>query len=433
MLVYTSRLTNRNRYAFRLLLAEVLGLPIEMTDDAEAFRAFDGPRLSYGPQPVFDELHFRSHTLLFETGLSEQNIHVTQWNDCPIFFQVAKQPDFPFDPFAAAFYLVSRYEEYLPHIRDEYDRFDAHHSLAWQNGFLREPVVNQWAERLQQYILQRYPSLVFPERKYRYLSTLDIDNAWAYREKGLMRTIGGFGKSMLNFDFREVLMRIKVITGMRRDPYDTYDFQLDLQKRYHFRPAYFFLVADYGVNDKNVPVQSRRFQSLIKNIADYADVGVHPSFGSNKEPDRLRVEIGRLKTILHRDITRSRQHFLMLKFPGTYRNLIERDITDDYSMGFANEIGYRAGICTPFNFYDLDLEIETKLRVHPFAVMDATLKYYMKVPPERAMEEVQPIIDATRKVKGEFVSLWHNESLSDEKQWKGWRTVYEQIVEEAST
>jgi hypothetical protein len=106
-------------------------------------------------------------------------------------------------------------------------------------------------------------------------------------------------------------------------------------------------------------------------------------------------------------------------------------LTDDYTMGFASEIGFRAGICDSFYFYDLDLEAETKLRVHPFQVMDASLRYYMKVHVDDAINKIKPIIDEIKKVDGTFMSLWHNESLSNVSPWEGWRNVYEQTVMEA--
>jgi hypothetical protein len=416
---------------FRLYFRDLLGLDLKVTDNAEEFIAAAGPKVSYTQHPLTDELFFYSRHLLFETGINEQNISVFDWNDNKVFYATGKTSALPFDLFAAGFYLVSRYEEYLPHIRDANDRFDAHNSLAWQHGFLEKPVVNQWVMLLKNKLSEKYPDLKFKESVYNFQPTIDIDNAFAYRQKGFMRTVGGYGKALMNFNFEDIRTRTRVLMRVQKDPYDTYEYQLDLQKKYSLKPIYFFLVGDYGVNDKNLSTQNRRFRELIRHISDYADVGVHPSYGSNKEPSRLQVEISRLRNILHRDITRSRQHFLMLKFPNTYRNLIERDITDDYSMGFANEIGFRAGICTPFNFYDLDLESETTLRIHPFAAMDATLNLYMHLSPEEAIIKVKQLITETKKVNGIFVSLWHNETLSDEKQWKGWKKVYEEIVSSA--
>lgn len=432
LLIYTHQLTSRNRYMFRLYFSELMGLTYRITQNQEEFSSYKGPRLSYTLNPIGDELFFSSRMILFETGITEQNITVFEWEGRKVFYAVGKMSVLPFDPFAAGFYLVSRYEEYLPHIRDRLDRFDAHQSLAWQNGFLSEPVVNQWAELMADLLHKRYPEMIFKKKPYTYVATIDIDNAWAYREKGIMRTLGGVARDALKFDFNELKNRLRVLLGIQKDPYDTYDFQLSQHKRYGIRPLYFFLVGDYGINDKNIPVQNRRFRRLIRHLSDYADVGVHPSFGSNQNPEKLKVEIGRLRSILHYDIVRSRQHFLMLKFPDTYRHLLERDIKEDYSMGFANEIGFRAGISSPYNFYDLDLESETTLRIHPFAVMDATLNLYMHLSPEEAISRIRILIDKVRKVGGVFSTLWHNETLSDEKQWKGWRIVYETLLADAA-
>lgn len=433
LIVYTPRLTNRCRYMFRLYFRELLGMELTMTDSVDEFVASTAYKVSYGAQAVSDELFFVARHLLIETGIAEQNISVFEWEGRKVFFSTGKNSALPFDPFAAGFYLVTRYEEYLPHIRDNIDRFDAHNSLAWQHGFLMKPVVNDWVLLIAGKLKAKYPDIKLQLPEYKFTATIDIDNAYAYRQKGFMRSIGGYGKALLKLNFEDIKTRTKVLFRTKKDPYDTYEYQLALQKKYGLRPVYFFLVGDYGVNDKNLSVQNRKFRELIRHISDYADVGVHPSFASNREPLRVKTEIGRLKNILHCEINRSRQHFLMLKFPQTYRNLIESDVTDDYSMGFANEIGYRAGISSAYNFYDLDLETETHLRIHPFAVMDATLNLYMKLSIDQANEKIAEVIEETRKVGGTFVSLWHNETLSDEKDWKGWRAVYESLLERAVT
>ncbi len=296
------------------------------------------------------------------------------------------------------------------------------------NGFLQKPVINIWAQWIKRVIKEKYPDITFSQKKYEFISTIDIDNAYAYREKGFTRSMGGYLKALSKFDFKEIAERTRVILGLQNDPYDTYAFQLEMIKKYKFKSIYFFLLGDYGVNDKNLPVESKKFQSLIKMLGDYATVGIHPSYGSNKSREQLKKEVERLSKVLHREIFHSRQHFLKLTLPDTYRNLIDLDITDDYTMGFASQVGFRASICTAFNFYDLDMELETKLKVHPFAVMEGTLKYYMKVQPEDAMAKIKPMIDEVKAVNGTFISLWHNDTLNDQKIWKGWRSVYQEMV-----
>jgi hypothetical protein len=431
LLIYTHKITHRNKYIFDLVFKDMLGINFILTTDADNFRNDEGPKLSYTNNPISDELFFHSRSLLFETGITEQNISVFTHGGQKVFFATGKGSALPFDVFAASFYLVSRYEEYLPHIRDEHDRFDAKNSLAFMNDFLQKPVVNIWVEWIRGLLKQKYPSLVFAEKKYEFVSTIDIDNAYAYREKGFTRSVGGYLKSLSQMDMAEIKERTRVLLGIEKDPYDTYDFQLEILKRYKLKSIYFFLLGDYGVNDKNLPIESKKFQSLIKMLGDYAQIGIHPSYGSNKSRAQLKKEVDRLSKVLHRDITQSRQHFLKLTLPETYRNLIDLDITDDYTMGFASQVGFRAGICTAFNFYDLDMELETKLKVHPFAVMEGTLKYNMKVPPQDAMNKIRPLIDEVKAVNGVFMSLWHNDTLNDKKIWTGWRSVYEEMVQYA--
>jgi hypothetical protein len=431
ILIYTKSSTPRLKYTFDLIISDLLGMSYKLVHEREEFISYQGPKFSYCDHALGEEPFFYAARLLFERGIEDQQIAVFEWNGLKAFFATHPKHLMPFDPFAASFYLVSRYEEYLPHLRDIHDRYDTTESIAYQKNFLGKPLVNNYAFAIRDILKSRFPQLQFPQRKYRFISTIDIDNAWAYQQKGFMRTAGAFARSVLKLDFEEFMERSRVLAGLEKDPYDTYDLQFEIQRKYKFRSIYFFLLGEYGENDKNVPVTSRKFRSLIKMIADYAETGIHPSYGSNKNPGRLKKELTELSTILKREVTRSRQHFLVLRLPDTYRKLVELDIMDDYTMGYALQVGFRASICTPFYFYDLDNEQITPLRIHPFAVMDATLKYYMKVKPEDAMNYILPLIEEVKKVNGDFVSLWHNESLSENKIWAGWRDVYEQMVKAA--
>ena len=428
LLVYTHKITHRNKYIFNLLLKDILGINFMLTSDLALFKAHTEEKISYTNNPISDELFFVSRNLLFETGITEQNITVFNYNDHSAFFATGKLSALPFDVFAASFYLVSRYEEYLPHIRDAHDRFNPKDSLAYKHNFLQKPLINIWAKWIKELIERKLPTIQFPERKYSFVSTIDVDNAYAYREKGFTRTVGGYLKSIFQFNFSEIAERTKVLLGMEKDPYDTYEFQLEMLKKYRFKMIYFFLLGDYGVNDKNLPIESKKFQSLIKMLGDYSEVGIHPSYGSNKNKEQLKKEVMRLSKVMHKEITNSRQHFLKLTLPETYRNLIDLDITDDYTMGYASLVGFRASLCSPFNFYDLDNELETNLKVHPFAIMEGTLKYYMNIPPQDAMKYIKPLIDEVKLVNGTFISLWHNDTLNDQNFWKGWKSIYEEMI-----
>jgi len=429
LLVYTSKKSSRLRYIFDLILGDLLGLEISFTDKVDIFKNYQGPRLSYCDHQIADEPFFFASRILFEKGIEDQQINVFDWKGIPVFFGTHPKYIMPFDLFAASFYLVSRYEEYLPHIKDDHMRFSPQQSLAYQKNFLHRPLVNIYAEELKTILHQHFPTLEFKERNYKYISTFDIDSAYAYREKGIVRHLGAFALSLLSFNFKKIIERVRVLFSLEKDPYDTYEWQLEISKKYHLKTIYFFLVGEYGEFDKNIPLEgSRSFQALIKSIADYAEVGVHPSYYSNSNKDQLQKEIRRLSRVLKRQVIKSRQHYLKVTFPETYRNLLEFDIREDYSMGYASEIGFRASICTPFNFYDLDLDVSTKLSLIPFMLMDGTMKDYMKLNPEESIKRAKALIDEVKAVNGIFVTLWHNQSVNDKEEWSGWRNVYEQIV-----
>ena len=427
MLIFTPKITNRIKYTFQLVFSTVYNINHSLTDDIDFFKSYNFEKLNYSSKQIDDEFYLRPHGLLDEKGISDQDLHISKWNKLPIFFQV-KDCILPFDIFSASFFLVSRYEEYLPHIKDRFGRFTAKESFAFKNNFLEIPLINLWLKEFQKIIELRFPRIIFPKKKFTYQSTIDIDNAYFFLEKGIVRTAASFIRSALQLDKESILERRDVLLGKLSDPYDTYDYQLKLNEKYNIDVVYFFLLADYGINDKNCLTQSRKFQLLIKHLSDYAKTGIHPSYSSNDNIDKLLIEKKRLEDITKKEVKFSRQHFLKLEIPKTYRNLIELSISDDYTMGYASYFGFRASICTPFYFYDLEEELLTKLKVHPFSIMDATFKYYLKLNPDETLEKIKLIIDEVKNVNGHFISLWHNETWSNYKEWEGWMHLYEQML-----
>lgn len=433
LLIWVPRITNRLQYVFRLVLHEQLGIDFTLTKKHERYRIHAGPKFIYGHACEQEgELFFKADALLFEREISSRELKPFDWEGQKAFFPVFhKDSALPFDLFAAVFYLVSRYEEYLPYVRDSHGRFEANSSILHEIGMLQTPLVNIWCRKLGALLQQRFPALKTKTGKYAFIPTYDIDAAWAYKQKGLFRTTGAYLSDLLKLDFDEIKRRTAVLRRKQKDPFDTFELQLQIQQQYKLRPIYFILFAAYGLNDKNIAVRNRHFRNLIKHLGDFAEIGIHPSYGSSSDKAILKNEIERLSGVVNRKIEKSRQHFLRLSLPATYRNLIDLDITDDYTMGYARQPGFRAGIANAFHFYDLDHDMPTSLRVHPFTVMDGTLRDYMQLQPEAAIEQIKALIKAVKAVDGTFISLWHNESLSNSKRWTDWLVVYKQLVKEA--
>lgn len=434
LLIWISTETNRTRYIFQLVIKDLLGIDYRVTTDVDEFKRSEEARLSYGKSLVDETVpHIHSADLLFMRGIDSLDFETSRFDDIPIIFKTySKNSVLPYDIFAASFFMVSRYEEYLLYRRDEHGRFSAKESLAWSKGFLNLPVVNIWSLQLLSILKTFYPGLSYNTPEYRFEPTIDVDSAFAIRHKGLLRSFGGYIKDIRKGDLHNMVYRTKVISGSLPDPFDVFDELHSLHQSFNLRPYYFILYGAYGMHDKNIPTTSEKFKRLIRWLADTADVGIHPSYASNSDPNILKQEVDELSNVLHSPILRSRQHFLKLELPLTYRNLINLDIEHDYTMGFAAAPGFRAGITIPFKFYDLDLDAPGTLTVHPFTLMDGTMKDYLQINDADVVDYTTDLIKTVRKFGGTFGLLWHNETFSETGRWKGWREIYIRILREAA-
>ncbi|MGI6478171.1 MAG: polysaccharide deacetylase family protein [Salinivirgaceae bacterium] len=429
-LIYTHKITNRLDFILDFVFAKNFGLDYRITTLREEFCSYDGPKLNYSLETFDDIINIQPKLLLSQEDITPQHIDVEEHNGIVILFPVERGA-LPFDIFAASFYLITRYEEYIKSKVDRFGRFDPRSSIAWQKGFLTEPVVNIWISWLKDIISKTYPELTLAEPKYKFVATIDIDNAYAYINKGFFRQTGGLVRSLFKADFKGFSNRLKVFFGSQKDPYDTYDILDKIHEKYELTPYYFFLLANYGGYDKSVPYNNKEFQELIQDRAQNHIVGIHPSFSSFVDFSVLQHEVSVLSEIIGKDVENSRFHFVKFSLPGSYENLLNLNIYNDFSMGYPSRIGFRTGYAGDVNFFNLKTNKVTPLVVHPFHVMDAALNLYMKLSPDEAVTQARNLINKVKEVNGTFTLLWHNESLCGCGQWQGWESVYEQIVRHA--
>jgi hypothetical protein len=433
LLIYTPKMTNRLGYTLNVVFRYILKMEYQLTVSREAMEQYEGPKISYGHERIGDSLFIKAARLLTETTISEQELRPLTYDGQRAFFPVyGGESDFPFDPLASSFYLLSRYEEYLPHLTDEHGRFKAVESVQYKEGMLAYPMVDRWALAIRDKIAQKYPSMKIAERKYEFVQTVDIDSAYCYKNKGIGRGLMGLMRDISARDTAAVKRRMRVITGKEKDPYDTFEYILEQRKKYRQGHLIFFvLLGDYGVYDKPISYLSSEFRELLKHVGDYAKMGIHPSYESLAHPQLIDKEMKRLSDIIHRPIVRSRFHFLRLQLPESYRALIHAGIKHDYTMGYAEEPGYRAGTATPYPFFDLLRDSETELLIHPFVTMDTTFRRYKEKTPDEAIEELGKMIEEARKVGGRFCCIVHNQNIGDIDGWGEWKRVYEAMMEMA--
>ena len=430
LLVYTHKITPRLKYVFKHVCTRILGIEVSFTTKIEEFIAHDAQKISYTKQQLGNEFFIKSHDILFEQGLNDIDINVQNWGRTKCFFFNGEKSSIPFDVFAASFYLLSRYEEYLPHVKDNYGRFLATESVAFKHGFLHQPVVDVWAYKFKEALQTQFPEYQFAQKKYSVKPIIDVPSAFHFKFKGIMRSFGGSVKDIFQFKFKTLYNRFMVIFGLKHDPYDTFKYIINRQKQSKFKFLFFFLIGDYSTYDKGINPNKKKFVSLIKHVADYCEVGLKTSFFSIDDFSILKKEKLKMEEIINTTLKASRQSFSKLNLPESYRNLIELEILEDYTMGYVNEVGFRAGSCTPFLFYDLDYEIQTPLKIHSYHIMDyVLLKNQSLLDKKKVLNE---IISEVKQVNGEFVPVFHNYTFSEIERWKGFKELFNIILESSN-
>jgi hypothetical protein len=428
MIVYSRHITARLQYITDFFANEMSETTWKLTTDMSEFIAFQGIKINYSDDVIdCDCINIHPHELLFEVGIRSMKIVCTIRNGFPIFFQ--NESKIGFDIFAASFYLLSRYEEYLPNQKDKYERYDHQNSLAFKENFLHRPLINIWIEDLKKIIAEKNITYKPKKKQFIFLPTYDIDMARSFVGKGFARNTANFVKEFFTFRFADFFARYKTLCGMKKDPFDTFDRMNELHQIHQLHPRYFFLVAEKrSEKDKNISPFHPIMRKLIQDTEKQYDVGLHPSWRSNENEKILKTEKEILEKIAGKTITASRQHYLKFTFPETCKRLLQCGITSDFTMGYAGENGFRASAASPFAWYDLEKETATELIFYPFCFMESASIFYKKQSPEQTLAELQTLYHEVKNVNGFFSMIWHNSSLSDINEYKGWRKMYELFI-----
>lgn len=430
MIFFVNTITHRLKYIADFIGQQIIGKSFDITDNQDKFIGSVGAKINYSNQPIApDEFWIKPAPLLFETDIHPQQIDCFEVNGYKAFFKT--EGDFSFDFFAASFFLLSRYEEYLPHEKDIYGRYAHENSLAFREGFLNLPIINSWLRDFIESLQVTFPNFKPRTPNFEFLPTYDIDEAFSYKHKEWWRSAGATIKDLLKGKFEKFALRRKVLNNRIADPFDSYSWIDDLHRPHQLKPRYFFLVAkNTGKYDRNILPSEIAVQTIIKQHAEKYAVGVHPSWLSGDDPYLIKEEKERIEHITTTKVTSSRQHYIRFTLPQTFRQLIDAGIKEDFSMGYGSINGFRASVASPFYWYDLEKEVATNLLLYPFCYMEANSFYEQKFSPAEALEEIRHYYNAVKAVDGTIITIWHNTFLGTDEKFKGWREVYRQFVEE---
>ena len=409
--VYVNQKTEKVVYTFDFIF-KLRGIDYTLITDEIEFLNLDGEKLNYSPK----DLNCKSilpATLLFEKTIAQQKIIKTVFenDECLAF-------DDNTDPVASIFYIISRYEEYICDKKDEHNRFPFSQSILSKYNWIEKAMCDRWANCIIKFIDL---DLITNNESVSIIPTFDIDNTYAYKLKTGRRKQLSVAKDILKLDTKRLTERKEVSKG-GKDPYDTFSKITSIAQSFPMTKI-FWLVGTLAEKDRNISVSNLDHQELIVKMDESSEVNLHPSYASNSDLDKIKIEKENLEKVLNRLVVNSRQHFLRFSFPKTFQSLEQSGFTDEYSLGFAERAGFRCGTARPHQWFDLSKNRSSNLTIHPFVYMDGTLNEYMKLSVEKSKSKIKKIYDEVYRFGGDFIFLWHNETIGDYGKWKGWGSV----------
>lgn len=422
VLIYSNKISPRLQYICSFIFTELLCTGFRITESETEYKQNAGTKINYS-STCFSESEFRIQNmpLLFENSIAQQNIVCFDTGDFKAFFKTTNS-SYPFDVFAASFYLISRYEEYLPYQKDSYGRYAHENSIAFKANFLTQPLINSWVIHFGKMLKAYFPDFDLKQNHFSFMPTYDVDIAYSYLHKGWKRNMGGFLK-------QPSLQRLKVLAGFEKDPFDVYSWLNDMHRTNNLQPVYFFLFAKQnGIYDKNILPDNAAMIQLVKKHAAAYDLGIHPSWKSGEDEGLLLQEKKAMESVIQKQVVNSRQHYIKFDLPQGYARLIGAGITDDYSMGYGSINGFRASVASSFYWYNLQTEQQTSLRIHPFCFMDANSFYEQKLTAKAAYDELMQYYNSCKSVNGTLITIWHNNFLGTDKKFEGWKEMYLQFI-----
>ncbi len=427
IVIYSPFTTPRLSYVLEWLFRERLQLSYQLVHELPA--ADGGANVICYGTVVQGLVSVPDTGLLSASGIPDAAPPPAMWQDMPVFFaEESGAYSVPFDLFSAIFYLLSRAEEYLPYTPDKHGRYPARASMLYKAGVLQRPLADEWVHAFRQ-LLEMEWDVKLPGPVYHFSPTYDIDMAYSHLHKGLRRVAGAYLRAMLRVDVKQLNERIQVVRKKQKDPYDSFRWLHHLHQEYDCSPLYFILSAlRTTAFDKNIHPQHPAMARVIRNLANDGKIGIHPSYYAH-EADTMQREKQTLEQVAGVTTAISRQHYIKVAVPHTYRMLLQHGITEDYSMGYGSHLGFRAGTGSSFLWYDLEQETVTPLRVFPFCFMDTTAHFEQKMTVTEAFDALDGMCRTLQETGSMLITVFHNFSLGTDEQWRGWRQAYEHFIQ----
>jgi hypothetical protein len=339
------------------------------------------------------------------------------------------------DIVASTLFMLSRWEETVVTVRDKHRRFPATASVAYKQGFLDRPVVDEYALVLREWLKALLPRWQPNPPPFTVKLSHDIDRIRRFRHSYM--AIPSFAVDLLKRRSpSRAWQTIVELVAQTMAPDRTFYFRgigtlAHLSQKYGMGDdAFYFMAAQPGPLEGDYDPASPLIKRCIADLqAQGFEIGLHAGYHTLNDPLRLAHEKARLDAILGEKHYGGRQHNLRFQVPNTWRHWEQVGLSYDSTMTYADHEGFRCGTCHRFRPFDLEQDRELHLWEYPLIVMEGTLRDYRNLTPEQGEARIVELAQRCMVVHGTFTLLWHNASFDWE--WRPWTDVYEHVLRDS--
>ncbi len=420
-------------YIVAVLFKQFLGLSYSLQIDEHAIYPY---KIEWGgKQLIFrsdffpkdeKETYLKPQYLPKVSQYKEQNFNIIVLYGQPNIAWSEKIITCDIEVFGSAFFMLSRWEEYVKKERDTHKRFSASTSVAYQHNFLHRPIVNEYVELLWEML--QYLGIEQQRKQWQFktIPTHDVDlpRLWWNKRDKLRSLTGSLLKRKSIKEFKTLAQHVLNNT----DPFNTFDYLMTLSEENNIQSHFFFMSGGTSDKDNHYEIKHPLIQDLLKEIDVRGhNIGFHPSYNAYQDSKQFGLELDALQAVSPQRITSGRQHFLRFEMPTTWQIWEEHKMAWDSTLSYPEQIGFRCGVCYPFPVFDVAERKELNLVERPLLAMEVSLVQYQKASVSESEQQLQALKTTVQNYNGELVLLWHNSSLSLHE-WEAYRGVYERMI-----
>ncbi len=320
------------------------------------------------------------------------------------------------DIFAASFFMLTRWEEFVEENRDEHNRFPAKTSLAYKQNFLQRPIVNEYIEMLWNFLKHLNCNQKRKNSNFDFTITHDVDLIanWTNFINFIKTILGDIVKRRnIRLAKNNIKNYFLSVLKIEKDNFDTFDFLMKQAERVNKKAEFYFMTENKSSLNSNYKISNNKSTKLISkiNLQNHI-IGFHPSYYSYNNPEQWKKEYDRLTINAKQKIKTGRQHFLKFEIPTTWQIWEDNNMKKNSTMYYPEFLNFRCGVCYEFSVFNILSQKKLTLKESPLIFMETTFLSYMNINNEKKfIDKITESINIVRKYSGNFVFLWHNSNF----------------------